>query len=303
MWMDWSRAVNSYCERLDASFWSEPVNALSNVGFLLVAALVWRRPEVRSDPGARLLTLVLVAIGVGSFLFHTHAEVWAMLADVLPILGFILIYVHLATVRFLGAPVWGGALAAVAYVPASAMASRGITSAVGPVNGSVSYMPVAILIAAYALALARRKPQTARGLAIGAAALYAASNIMMRKTPQVSSTVGALMMCLTGAILATIGALVLEGPPPIPPFWPLVVTIVLGVFSSGLGTVGWVWLIQRRGAVFTSMTVYLLPLWATVIGVGLMHERPGWSAFAALALILGGVGLTTVRPKAAAQAA
>lgn len=169
--MDWSRAVNSYCERLDASFWSEPVNALSNVGFLLVAALVWRRPEVRSDPGARLLTLVLVAIGVGSFLFHTHAEVWAMLADVLPILGFILIYVHLATVRFLGAPVWGGALAAVAYVPASAMASRGITSAVGPVNGSVSYMPVAILIAAYALALARRKPQTARGLAIGAAAL------------------------------------------------------------------------------------------------------------------------------------
>lgn len=124
--MDWSRAVNSYCERLDASFWSEPVNALSNVGFLLVAALVWRRLEVRSDPGARLLTLVLVAIGVGSFLFHTHAEVWAMLADVLPILGFILIYVHLATVRFLGAPVWGGALAAVAYVPASAMASRGI---------------------------------------------------------------------------------------------------------------------------------------------------------------------------------
>ncbi len=142
----------------------------------------------------------------------------------------------------------------------------------------------------------------ALGLAIGAAVLYAASNIMMRKTPQVSSTVGALMMCLTGAILATIGALVLEGPPPLPPFWPLVVTIVLGVFSSGLGTVGWVWLIQRRGAVFTSMTVYLLPLWATVIGVGLMHERPGWSAFAALALILGGVGLTTARPKSVAQA-
>ena len=142
----------------------------------------------------------------------------------------------------------------------------------------------------------------ALGLAIGAAALYAASNIMMRKTPQVSSTVGALMMCLTGAIIATLGALVLEGPPSMPPFWPLAVTVVLGVFSSGLGTVGWVWLIQRRGAVFTSMTVYLLPVWAMVLGIGLMGERPGWSAFAALALILSGVGLTTVPPRKAPQA-
>lgn len=133
----------------------------------------------------------------------------------------------------------------------------------------------------------------ALGLAIGAAVLYAASNVMMRKTPQVPSTVGGLMMCLTGAIFATIGALALKGPPPAPPAGPLAVTVVLGIFSSGLGTVGWVWLIQRRGAVFTSMTVYLLPLWALVLGVGLMHERPGWSALAALGLILAGVALTT----------
>jgi drug/metabolite transporter (DMT)-like permease len=129
-------------------------------------------------------------------------------------------------------------------------------------------------------------------LAIGAAAFYAASNILMRKAPPFTSTVGALMMCLTGAVFATLGALVLEGPPPVPPLIPLLVTIALGVASSGLGTVGWVWLLQRRGAVFTSMTVYLLPVWATVIGVGLMGERPGWSAFAALGLILAGVALT-----------
>ncbi len=129
-------------------------------------------------------------------------------------------------------------------------------------------------------------------LAIGAAAFYAASNILMRKAPPFTSTVGALMMCLTGAAFATVGALVLEGPPPVPPLIPLLVTIALGVASSGLGTVGWVWLLQRRGAVFTSMTVYLLPVWATVIGVGLMGERPGWSAFAALGLILAGVALT-----------
>jgi drug/metabolite transporter (DMT)-like permease len=141
----------------------------------------------------------------------------------------------------------------------------------------------------------------ALGLAIGAAVFYAASNIMARKAPQVSSLNGGLMMCLTGAVFATVGALVLNGVPPRPPMGPLAVTVLLGVFSSGIGTVGWVWLIQRRGAVFTSMTVYLLPIWALILGMGLMHERPGWSAFAALGLILLGVGLTTTVARKSAQ--
>lgn len=143
----------------------------------------------------------------------------------------------------------------------------------------------------------------ALGLAIGAAVFYAASNIMARKAPQVSSLAGALMMCITGAAFATVGALALAGPPAMPPVTPLMVTVVLGIFSSGIGTVGWVWLIQRRGAVFTSMTVYLLPIWALILGMGLMGERPGWSAFAALALILSGVALTTAPGRKAAQAA
>ena len=142
----------------------------------------------------------------------------------------------------------------------------------------------------------------ALGLAIGAAVFYAASNIMARKAPQVSSLTGGLMMCITGAVFATVGALVLTGPPAMPPMTPLMVTVVLGIFSSGIGTVGWVWLIQRRGAVFTSMTVYLLPIWALILGMGLMGERPGWSAFAALALILSGVALTTARGRKTAQA-
>ena len=27
--VDWFRSVNSYCERTDASYWSEPANALA----------------------------------------------------------------------------------------------------------------------------------------------------------------------------------------------------------------------------------------------------------------------------------
>lgn len=167
--MEWMRAVDSYCERLGPGLWAEPLNAVSNAAFLVAAAMVWR--GTRGDAGARVLVAVLAAIGVGSLLFHTVARVWAGVADVLPILAFILIYMYLATVRFLGLPVWAGALAAAAYVPASGAVAAGIGAVTGPLNGSVSYLPVVLLIGGYALWLRGRAPATARGLGLGAGCL------------------------------------------------------------------------------------------------------------------------------------
>lgn len=169
--MDWFRAVNNYCERTDASFWSEPVNAVSNLAFLLAAWVSWRLARRADDREAALLALILALIGLGSFLFHTTAQVWAALADVIPIQAFILVYLYLATVRFFHAPRWVGLVAAVAFVPASGLLSAAIGSVTGPMNGSVGYLPVPILIFAYALALWRRAPEAARGLAIGAGLL------------------------------------------------------------------------------------------------------------------------------------
>ncbi|HRO12509.1 ceramidase domain-containing protein [Amaricoccus sp.] len=173
--MDWFRAVNSYCERTGPEYWSEPVNAVTNAAFLLAAWLAWRMAaRARDGAGDRAgqgLALILAAIGVGSFLFHTHARVWAMLADVVPIQVFILVYLAVATVRFFGVPWWGGVAAAAAFVPASAVLARGMAAVVGPLNGSVEYLPVPLLIALYALALRRRAPEAARGLAIGAGVL------------------------------------------------------------------------------------------------------------------------------------
>ena len=171
--MDWFRAVNNYCERTDASYWSEPINAVTNASFLIAAAICWRLIGDRRDFGARLLTIVLAAIGVGSYLFHTHAQIWSLIADVVPIQLFILIYLYYATVRFFGLPWWAGAAAVALFIPYAALTARGIAALVGPLNGSVGYAPVPILIAAYALALRTRAPETARGLAIGAGILVA----------------------------------------------------------------------------------------------------------------------------------
>lgn len=169
--MDWFRQVNSYCERLDASYWAEPVNALTNLAFLLAALWCLRRPELEGDAPARVLVGVLALIGVGSWLFHTHAQVWALLADVIPIQVFILLYLGFATCRFFARPWWAGALAAGLFLALAPLAARALQAMLGPLNGSVGYLPVPIVIAAYALALRARAPATARGLAAGAGIL------------------------------------------------------------------------------------------------------------------------------------
>ncbi len=164
--MDWAAAVDAYCERLGPGFWAEPVNALTNAAFLIAALWVW--------PGARgierVLAAILFAIGAGSFLFHTVAQSWAGLADVLPILLFILVYVYAANRHFWEWPVWVSALGVVAFVPYAMVLGR-VFGQVPGLGGSAGYAPVPVLIYAYALALRRRAPATARGLAIGATIL------------------------------------------------------------------------------------------------------------------------------------
>lgn len=80
--------VDLYCERLSTAFWAEPVNALSNLAFLLAAYFLWCLPLPQGRSAvvmSRILTLMVAVIGVGSFLFHTVAQRWALFADVIPI--------------------------------------------------------------------------------------------------------------------------------------------------------------------------------------------------------------------------
>ncbi|MEM8570219.1 MAG: ceramidase domain-containing protein [Pseudomonadota bacterium] len=171
--MDWFRQVNNYCERTDFSYWSEPVNALTNLAFVLAGLWALRLAARSGDNGARVLSVCLIAIGIGSWLFHTHAQIWSLMADVIPILVFILAYVYLATVRFFALPLWAGALAVIVYIPYSSAFTGVFEPIVGNLNGSMSYMPVPVLILAYAAILRNRRRETAKGLAIGASILFA----------------------------------------------------------------------------------------------------------------------------------
>jgi drug/metabolite transporter (DMT)-like permease len=133
--------------------------------------------------------------------------------------------------------------------------------------------------------------------ALVGAVLYAISNNLTRTAPPAPATTGALLMCLWSAPLALAGAAMFEGAPSWPPLPSLLAVIALGVVSTALGTIAYVFLIHRRGPLFMSMGIYLAPCLATALGMAALGERPGWPAFVALALILAGVALVTITPR------
>ncbi len=156
--------IDAYCERLGPEFWAEPVNAVTNVTFLLAAVLMWRRwPE---EPLCRALSAVLFAIGIGSFLFHTVATPWAAAADMLPILGYILLYVYAAHRRVWGQGVGPSLLLAALTVPWIALLTPVFERLPGFAISSF-YWPVPTLILLHAWLLRHRQPEAARGFAIG----------------------------------------------------------------------------------------------------------------------------------------
>ena len=168
--MDWTATIDGYCERVDPSFWSEPVNAVTNLAFLIAAAIMWRRTAGARSPVQAVLIALLLAIGVGSGLFHTFATRWALLADVVPIGLFILAYLFAANRDYWRMRPWAAALGTAAFVPYAA-ATGPAFAALPFFEVSAGYWPVALLIAIYGALLMGRAPATGWGLLIGAAIL------------------------------------------------------------------------------------------------------------------------------------
>lgn len=106
--MNLTRQIDGYCERVGVGFWAEPVNAITNVAFIIagVLCLMMARRVGRLDGPVIWLGGLLIVIGIGSFLFHTFATVWAVMADTGPILLFILSYFTVAMNRYIGLG-WG----------------------------------------------------------------------------------------------------------------------------------------------------------------------------------------------------
>jgi hypothetical protein len=189
--MSFGEHVFLYCERgTNTELLAEPINALSNVAFLLAGLIglqlvLWRPAEERSADHFLLPVLVLF-IGLGSLAFHLYADRGTALADVVPIAVFMLVYLGFALNRFLGVAPGVTVLLVIGFTAIMAIVSQVQCSATaigffGPgegmkpcLNGSVFYLPALGAMIVIGLLLHERAHKAASWV-LWAAAIFAVS--------------------------------------------------------------------------------------------------------------------------------
>lgn len=181
--------LTAYCERAVDGLWAEPLNALSNLAFVLAAALVARHLSSADRPlevwDVWLLVFLSAGIGIGSFLWHTLASGWAQLADVIPIALFISVFLVGFLVRIVGLSWTGVTLLFIVYQLCNYAVQASLPADF--LNGSVFYLPTWIallLMAGYCRYTGR--PQA--GVLLAMSAIFSLSLVLRTLDAAVCST-------------------------------------------------------------------------------------------------------------------
>lgn len=192
----WSESVFRYCERGDSAwFLAEPINALSNIAFLIVALLAGIRfgqamqaKHISNGDFSVIVSLIAAttAIGIGSFAFHVLATRRGQLADVVPIAIFMLLYLGFALRILLGLSLSASALGLAAFAAAFLALGQlpcrpiGVSMSAARLlpgwclNGGLGYLPALAALLGVAIIQGLRRHRSAASL-FAATALFAAS--------------------------------------------------------------------------------------------------------------------------------
>ncbi len=131
---------------------------------------------------------------------------------------------------------------------------------------------------------------------LGGALCYAANSVMTRLLARGDVLVASAGTLLVASAVALPVALYLDRPWTLAPSATSVAAIVwLGVGPTAVATLCYFRLIGLAGPTFMSIVNYLSPPVAVFLGVFLLGERPHYSAYGGLALILAGIGVSQLR--------
>ena len=157
----------------------------------------------------------------------------------------------------------------------------------------IGFVGVALLIGGQALESTGTSMEWAGRLAcLGAAACYAFSSISVRRLPEVDPVGLAAILLLIGSLGIFPVAWVVEGAPPALSTETWIWLAILGLIPTAGANLLRVLVIRGAGPTFMSLTNYLVPLFAVLLGALILKEPLPSTLLAALALILAGVALS-----------
>lgn len=134
-----------YCERTASGLEAEPFNLVTNLAFIIAAWAAQRMfmkypaPLLKTHWDFALLIGCLFAIGIGSALWHAYPTGWTVLADVIPIILFINVFLLSFLVRVGNCNGWQAAGFFLVF-----QLCNYVVAAIFPrdmLNGSIAYLP------------------------------------------------------------------------------------------------------------------------------------------------------------------
>lgn len=141
--------------------------------------------------------------------------------------------------------------------------------------------------------------QAGRQLAVaGGAVCYAVTFTIARFVPPSPPAVrsAAVMICASVQIIPL--ALLVDQPWALSPSpGSMAALVYLGLLPTALATIIFFQLISARGATFVALNNYMIPVLGVIWGAAFLGERISLQALGALALILIGIGVTSLRPR------
>ena len=128
-----------------------------------------------------------------------------------------------------------------------------------------------------------------------AAFCYASNSILMRKLPRIDPVGLAAVSLLIGSLWVILWALAIEGLPPRISLETLSILILLGLLPTALANFIRVVLIREAGPIFLSITNYIVPLWASMMGALILKEALTFEFYLAATITIAGVYISQMK--------
>lgn len=128
---------------------------------------------------------------------------------------------------------------------------------------------------------------------------YAYSSILIKDHRRLPPMVSTLVMMIAASVMIVPLAVIVEMPDLTTyKATSFMAATFLGLASTALGGVIMIWIINRVGVTFMSLNNYLVPAIGVIWGALLLGEAVRGPALAAFGLILTGVAIASIRPRA-----
>ncbi|WP_371395649.1 DMT family transporter [Fretibacter rubidus] len=159
---------------------------------------------------------------------------------------------------------------------------------------TIGFFGIFVLFLPDELSLGLISDWKAQVLILLAACSYAVTTVFAKRVPKTPASLGAAMMLICGASVSVIFALGSGIPDAAPPMIGFLMIIGLGLGSSGLANILYLWVIDKSGPTMLARINYFTPVASVIFGVTLLSEPFTWKIVASFLIVITGVMISRI---------